>query len=86
VGALTFVPGDMKIPPRKVVVGSPARIVRDVTDEMLAWKTEGTLVYQALPARMRAAWKPCEPLREIPAHRREQQQSYRTWKESRSEG
>lgn len=86
VGALTFVPGAMKIPPRKVVVGSPAKVVKDVTEEMLNWKTEGTRVYQALPARMRAGWKPCEPLREIPASRQEQQKSYRTWKESRSEG
>ncbi len=86
VGALTFVPAEMKIPPRKVVVGSPAKIVRDVTDEMLAWKTDGTRVYQELPARMRAGWRPCEPLREIPAERGAQQQSYRTWKESRSRG
>jgi hypothetical protein len=53
---------------------------------MLAWKTAGTRVYQELPARMRAGWKPCEPLREIPAERGAQQQSYRTWKESRSRG
>lgn len=84
IGALTFVPANMRIPPRKVVVGSPAKIVRDVTDEMLAWKTDGTRVYQGLPARMRAAWKPCDPLREIPAERREQQRSYRTWKETRN--
>ncbi len=86
VGALTFVPGEMKIPPRKVVVGSPARIVRDVTDEMLVWKTAGTRVYQELPARMRAGWHPCEPLREIPADRRAQQQTYQTWKRSRNRG
>ena len=84
IGALTFVPANMQIPPRKVAVGSPAKVVRDVTDEMLEWKTEGTRVYQGLPARMRAAWKPCEPLREIPAERREQQKSYRTWKETRN--
>ncbi|HEU4989447.1 MAG TPA: transferase hexapeptide repeat family protein [Gemmatimonadaceae bacterium] len=84
IGALTFVPANMQIPPRKVAVGSPAKVVRDVTDEMLEWKTEGTRLYQGLPARMRAAWKPCEPLREIPAERREQQKSYRTWKETRN--
>jgi len=83
IGGLTFVPAGMQIPPRKVVVGSPAKIVKDVTEEMLAWKSEGTRVYQALPARMRAGWRPCEPLREIPADRRQQQQSYRTWKETR---
>lgn len=86
VGALTFIPGEMKIPPRKVVVGSPARIVRDVTDEMLAWKSDGTRHYQELPARMRAGWRPCEPLREIPADRRGQQQTYQTWKQARNRG
>ncbi len=86
VGALTFIPGEMKIPPRKVVVGSPARVVKDVTDEMLAWKTAGTRVYQELPARMRAGWRPCEPLREVPADRRTQQQTYQTWKQSRNPG
>ena len=64
VGALCFVPADMQIPERKVVVGSPARIVKDVSDEMLAWKTEGTALYQALPAAMRATWHECEPFRE----------------------
>ena len=86
VGALTFIPGEMKIPPRKVVVGSPARIVKDVTDEMLAWKTDGTRVYQELPARMRAGWRPCEPLRDVPPDRRAQQQTYQTWKQSRNRG
>src|SRR3954466_6591173 len=39
VGALTLVPADMQIPERKVVVGNPARIVKDVSDDMIAWKT-----------------------------------------------
>ncbi len=84
VGALCFVPAEMRIPARKVVVGAPARVVRDVTDAMRAWKTDGTRVYQALPARMRAGWRPCEPLREVPAGRRAQQASYQTWKDTRN--
>ena len=84
VGALCFVPSEMQIPPRSVVVGNPAKIVKEVSDEMLAWKTEGTALYQALPARLRETLRPCEPLCEIPADRAEQQMSYRTWKESRS--
>jgi phenylacetic acid degradation protein len=80
VGALTFVPSEMIIPDRKVVVGAPARIVRDVSDEMLQWKTEGTQLYQRLPAMMRESWKPSEPLREVPVDRPEQSAMYRTWK------
>src|SRR3569623_771152 len=34
VGALTFVPADMQIPDRMVVVGNPAKIVKDVSDQM----------------------------------------------------
>jgi carbonic anhydrase/acetyltransferase-like protein (isoleucine patch superfamily) len=80
IGALTFVPTEMVIPERKVAVGSPARIVRDVSDEMLKWKTDGTRLYQSLPAMMRESWKPVEPLREVPEGRPVQADSYRPWR------
>jgi phenylacetic acid degradation protein len=50
VGALTLIREGEKIPARSVVVGNPGKIVRTVTDQQLAWKTEGTQLYQALPA------------------------------------
>ena len=84
VGALCFVPAGMDIPPRSVVVGNPAKIVKQVSDEMLAWKTEGTALYQALPARLRDSLRPTEPLREPPADRARQEPGYRTWKETRT--
>jgi phenylacetic acid degradation protein len=84
VGALCFVPAKMEIPPRKVVVGNPAKIVKDVSDEMLAWKTEGTALYQALPARMHASLRAVEPLRAVPHGRATQLMSYRTWGEVKS--
>ena len=84
VGALCFVPAEMQIPARKVVVGNPAKIVKDVTDEMLAWKSDGTALYQALPGMLHATLRPCEPLREMPAGRHEQQSSYKTWRQTRS--
>ena len=84
VGALCFVPSGMDIPPRSVVVGNPAKIVKEVSDEMLAWKSEGTALYQALPAQLRGTLRACEPLRELPPERHIQQQSYRTWKETAS--
>jgi phenylacetic acid degradation protein len=83
VGALCFVPSGMEIPPRSVVVGNPAKIVKQVSDEMLAWKTEGTALYQALPERLRASLRPCEPLREVPEGRAEQAMSYSTWRQTR---
>jgi carbonic anhydrase/acetyltransferase-like protein (isoleucine patch superfamily) len=80
IGALTFVPAKMVIEPRKVVVGNPAKVVKDVTDEMLRWKTEGTKLYQSLPAMMRGSWREADPLREVPANRPDQAAVYRTWK------
>ncbi len=86
VGALCFVPADMQIPERKVVVGNPAKIAKDVSDEMLAWKAEGTRLYQSLPAKLRSSLKSCDPLREIPADRRQQQDVYRTWHQTDAKG
>ncbi|MDO8501420.1 MAG: transferase hexapeptide repeat family protein [Gemmatimonadaceae bacterium] len=82
VGALCFVPAGMQIPDRKVVVGNPAKIVKDVSDEMIEWKSEGTRLYQSLPAQMRATLKPTEPLHEAEPDRPSQQTSYRTWRET----
>ncbi|WP_340104724.1 acyltransferase [Rhodohalobacter sp. 8-1] len=80
IGALAFVKEGMNIPNRKVVVGNPAKIVKDVTDEMAKWKSEGTSWYQRLPQQMRDSWQECEPLREIPKDRKAQQGGYETWK------
>lgn len=81
VGALTLIKAETVIPARSVVVGNPSRIVKQVTDEMIHWKTKGTELYQQLPKEMHDGWKECEPLREIPAGRTTQQRSYKTWNE-----
>ena len=49
IGALAFVPANTIIPARKIAVGNPAKVVKDVSDKMVDWKTEGTKLYQALP-------------------------------------
>ena len=63
VGALAFVPQGMQIPPRSVVVGNPARIIKEVSDEQLSWKTEGTSWYQALPKDCEQSLEECTPLK-----------------------
>lgn len=83
VGALSFVPAGTVIEKRKVVVGNPAKIVKDVSDEMIAWKTRGTQLYQQLPAECFASLKPCEPLERIPAFRPGQQDDYKTWQKEK---
>lgn len=79
VGALSFIRADEKIAARSLVVGNPARVIRQVNDEMIQWKTEGTALYQALPTDMFAEWTACEPLRELPADLPSQEQLYKPW-------
>ncbi|CAN5236519.1 phenylacetic acid degradation protein PaaY [soil metagenome] len=80
IGALAFVKEGTEIPDRKVVVGNPAKIVKDVTDEMAEWKTDGTGWYQRLPKELHETLKECEPLREVPEDRVDQKREYQTWK------
>jgi phenylacetic acid degradation protein len=80
IGALAFVPEGMIIPERKIVVGNPAKIIKDVSDEMVEWKTKGTQLYRELPGDLFRTLKPCEPLCEIPKDRPLQQDIYKTWK------
>lgn len=80
VGALCFVPDGMIVPNRKIVVGNPAKIIKDVSDEMLHWKTKGTELYQQLPHELRATLKPCAPLRSIEPNRKKHDAVYSTWK------
>lgn len=79
IGALSFVPAAMKIPPRSLVVGNPGKIVKTVSDEMIAWKTKGTRLYQMLPQDLHDTLHSCEPLREIPHDRPSQESLYDTW-------
>jgi carbonic anhydrase/acetyltransferase-like protein (isoleucine patch superfamily) len=81
VGALSFVKEGERVPPRSLIAGQPARFIREVTDEMLDWKTRGTALYQALPEEMRADWAPCEPLASPEPNRPSQEILYRTWKD-----
>lgn len=79
IGALSFVPAKMHLPKRSLAVGNPAKIIKEVSDEMITWKTQGTALYQALPADCHATMKACEPLREIEANRPSQEKMYETW-------
>ncbi len=72
VGALTFVQANEKIPRRSLIAGNPGRFIKEVTDEMIEWKTKGTSLYQSLPKEMFENWKPCDPLREPDPNRPQQ--------------
>ena len=83
VGALCFIKGEMKIPIRKLVVGNPAIIKGDISDEMLDWKSTGTKIYQQLPEDCYNSLRECEPLREIQKDRPSQTTHFKPWKETK---
>ncbi len=62
VGALSFIKQDECFEARSLIVGNPAQKIKEVGDEMMAWKTEGTKLYQQLPREMKNEWKECLPL------------------------
>jgi carbonic anhydrase/acetyltransferase-like protein (isoleucine patch superfamily) len=81
IGALCFIKAGEIIPPRSLVVGNPGKVIKEVNDDMIHWKTQGTKLYQMLPQECYESLRPCEPLREIPADRPKQEVLYQTWKE-----
>ncbi len=86
VGALTFIKAKQQIPARSLVVGNPGRIIKTVSDEMIAWKTKGTALYQQLPADCHESLRPCEPLTELPADRPAQEMLYERWEDIKRKG
>jgi carbonic anhydrase/acetyltransferase-like protein (isoleucine patch superfamily) len=86
IGALCFVPANMVIPTKSLVVGNPAKIIKEVSDEMIDWKTQGTKLYQQLPADCYNSLRECEPLREKEANRpAPQQYFFKTWADKKTD-
>ena len=84
VGARCFVKGEMQIPNRKIVVGNPAKVKENVSDEMLDWKMKGTHLYQQLPKECQNLMKECDPLFKIEKNRKEKQAiTFETWKKTK---
>jgi carbonic anhydrase/acetyltransferase-like protein (isoleucine patch superfamily) len=79
IGALTFIKEGMNIENRKVVAGNPAKIMKDVSNEMIRWKSEGTGWYKRLPKDLHETLKETEPLRETPQNRVDQTGDYFSW-------
>ena len=86
VGALSFIKAEEIFEARSMIVGNPAKKIKEVSDEMMQWKTEGTKLYQSLPKEMKAHWKETTQLNEIPPNRPSQETLYKTWQELRNTG
>ncbi len=70
VAACAFVKAKFTCPPRSMLVGSPARILREVSEQEVAWKSKGTAEYQQLAVRSMTTMKRVEPLTEMEPDRR----------------
>jgi phenylacetic acid degradation protein len=81
VGAMSFVKAETVFPKRQMIVGNPAKSIKEVTDEMIAWKTAGTRLYQQLPNDCHESLKEVQALREIPKDRPIQVDFYKTLEE-----
>lgn len=69
VAAMSFVNVGFKGEARQLLMGSPAKFKRQVTDEDLHWKGLNTFEYQELAKRCKASLLQCDPLAEIEANR-----------------
>ncbi|WP_378178394.1 transferase hexapeptide repeat family protein [Aquimarina sp. SS2-1] len=78
VGAMSFVKANAVFPKRSLIVGNPAKVIKEVSDEMIVWKTKGTGLYQQLPADCFESLREVEPLREVPKDRPTQEVFYKT--------
>ncbi len=83
VGALSFIKADSVFEKRSLIVGNPAMKIKEISDEMIAWKTEGTKLYQQLPKECFETLKECEPLRSIEPGRPTATAAYKTWNETK---
>jgi len=66
-----------------LVVGNPAIIKGDISDEMLDWKSAGTKIYQQLSEDCYNSLRECQPLREIQKDRPSQTTNFKPWKETK---
>jgi phenylacetic acid degradation protein len=64
VAACAFVPAGLRVPPRSLVAGTPARVLRELRPEEIDWKAGATRVYQQLAERCLATLREVQPLAE----------------------
>ncbi|MFN4156631.1 MAG: transferase hexapeptide repeat family protein [Paracoccaceae bacterium] len=77
VAALAFVKAGAVIPPRSLAVGTPARVIRALSDDEISWKSQGTAIYQRLALEASEKLRPAVALTEIePDRRRAQAPAY----------
>jgi len=69
VGACSFVAAKFECPPRSLVIGTPARVKRELSDQEIEWKTRGTVEYQELAERYHSSLLRTTALTEVESDR-----------------
>ena len=65
VAASSFVRAKFSCEPRSMVIGTPAKVIRQVTDDEIRWKSQGTAEYVELAKRSNSTMREIEPLTKI---------------------
>lgn len=69
VGAMAYVKARFQVPPKVLVTGIPARIIRTLSENDMAGKIAGTQLYQTLAQRSLIGLRQIEPLRNADSDR-----------------
>jgi phenylacetic acid degradation protein len=70
VASMAFVKSGFEVPPRTLVAGIPAKVIRALTEEEIAWKFKGTVAYQELALRSLRTMQEVEPLTQVEPDRK----------------
>ncbi len=70
VAAMAFVKAKFEVPDRTLVAGSPARIIRELSDKEIEWKSQGTAQYQDLAVRSLSTMKEVDALTSVEPDRK----------------
>ncbi len=70
IAAMAFVKAKTEIPPGSLAVGSPAKVLRQLSEQEIAWKRQGTAIYRRLAAEAEEKLRPVAPLPAVEERRR----------------
>jgi phenylacetic acid degradation protein len=70
VAASAFVKAGVEIPPRVLVAGVPAKVIRPLSEDEIRWKGQGTATYQDLTRRCLATLHETVPLTAVEPDRK----------------
>lgn len=69
VAANSFVKANFEVEANSLVAGSPAKLIRELREEEITWKSQGTAEYQALAKTYLTSLREVEPDTELSADR-----------------